>query len=295
MSKENDAPKNLPSDTDFAVMPPQGDGLFHVLRLHDELKRSIKAVDINKLRNPDESADDFLFRMAISYEKIGTPLFRKRDDADTHRVVAWTTLARESAIRFFLSREARVFSDLPLEAVDSIAKLSRDPRNVSKIPHILADNYGVILVANHAFSLIKMDGCTFALENGTPVIALTLRYNRYDSFWFTLMHELAHIALHYDRLDNPIIDDLDAGSESEIEIEANRVATDALVPRHIWKELWKRKEDLSSQALTQFAGQAGTHPSILAGILRHHTNKHWQFREFDQVLNVREAMGVVGD
>ena len=34
--------------------------------------------------------------------------------------------------------------------------------------------------------------------NGAPVAALTLRYDRLDNFWFTLLHELAHIALHMD-------------------------------------------------------------------------------------------------
>jgi hypothetical protein len=29
--------------------------------------------------------------------------------------------------------------------------------------------------------------------DGTPVIGLTLRYDRLDNFWFCLLHELAHV------------------------------------------------------------------------------------------------------
>ena len=31
------------------------------------------------------------------------------------------------------------------------------------------------------------------LADSTPVIGLTLRYDRLDNFWFCLLHELAHI------------------------------------------------------------------------------------------------------
>jgi HTH-type transcriptional regulator/antitoxin HigA len=45
-----------------------------------------------------------------------------------------------------------------------------------------------------------LDGAAMLTTGGWPVIGLTLRYDRIDSFWFTLLHEVAHIALHYDLL-----------------------------------------------------------------------------------------------
>ena len=38
-----------------------------------------------------------------------------------------------------------------------------------------------------------LDGAALRLPNGKPVIGLTLRHDRIDNFWFTLLHELAHI------------------------------------------------------------------------------------------------------
>ena len=36
-----------------------------------------------------------------------------------------------------------------------------------------------------------LDGAALKLADGTPVVGLTLRYDRIDSFWFCLLHELA--------------------------------------------------------------------------------------------------------
>ena len=43
----------------------------------------------------------------------------------------------------------------------------------------------------------------------TPVIGLTLRYDRLDNFRFCLLHELGHVAKHLSASDRIIIDDLD--------------------------------------------------------------------------------------
>ncbi len=41
-----------------------------------------------------------------------------------------------------------------------------------------------------------LDGAVLKLPDGTPVIGLTLRYDRVDNFWFCLLHELAHVGRH---------------------------------------------------------------------------------------------------
>ena len=48
------------------------------------------------------------------------------------------------------------------------------------------------------------------LEKKNPVIALTLRHNRIDNFWFCLLHELAHLKKHFTKDEtNIIIDELE--------------------------------------------------------------------------------------
>ena len=64
--------------------------------------------------------------------------------------------------------------------------------DVAHVPSTLA-RWGVRLVFLRHLPKTYLDGAAFWLEDG-PAVALTLRYDRIDAFWFTLMHELAHLA-----------------------------------------------------------------------------------------------------
>ena len=86
-----------------------------------------------------------------------------------------------------------------------------------------------------------LDGAALRLADGTPVIGLTLRYDRIDNFWFTLLHELAHVGLHLDDCsdENGFVDDLslrgvESGGGDAKEQEADQLAQDALIPPEIW-------------------------------------------------------------
>jgi HTH-type transcriptional regulator / antitoxin HigA len=50
---------------------------------------------------------------------------------------------------------------------------------------------GVRLVYVEAFPSSKMDGCAFALDDGSPVLGISGRGKRLDKVLFTLLHELA--------------------------------------------------------------------------------------------------------
>lgn len=69
---------------------------------------------------------------------------------------------------------------------------------------------------------------------------MSLRLKNLDSFWFTLLHELAHIVLHYDLLKEPIIDYFDEENQNEIckvEQQANRLARDTMIPKAFWRTI----------------------------------------------------------
>lgn len=75
-----------------------------------------------------------------------------------------------------------------------------------------------------------LDGAACVGVSGNPVIALTLGFERLDSFWFTLMHELAHVALHLDGGDTWFIDNLKVESSDDKEQQADAPAQSALLP-----------------------------------------------------------------
>ena len=68
--------------------------------------------------------------------------------------------------------------------------------------------YGITLVIEKPFKRTCLDGAAM-LYDGRPIVALTLRHDRIDNFWFALLHELAHVARHLTPESSVFIDDLD--------------------------------------------------------------------------------------
>ncbi|MRG46437.1 HigA family addiction module antidote protein [Chitinophaga sp. SYP-B3965] len=103
--------------------------------------------------------------------------------------------------------------------------------------------------------------------NDTPLIQLTGRYNRNDSFWFTFFHEAGHILLHGKKdifLEKVEYSDKDLKKEKEADefavkwtlTEEEEATILAAVP-------------LDEQKVRSFAAQFNTHPAIIIGRLQH--------------------------
>ncbi|MFL6728206.1 MAG: ImmA/IrrE family metallo-endopeptidase [Sphingomicrobium sp.] len=143
---------------------------------------------------------------------------------------------------------------------------------------------GILLITMEHLPGTFLDGAAICRGDRTPVIALTLRHDRIDNFWFTLLHEFAHVCLHLNSATQVIIDDLDVNSPDGIEQEADEFARDALIPRRIWRE--KAREDLGTNELIEIAEEASVHPAIVAGRWR------WQnsdYRRFVRLLGHGEV------
>ena len=132
-------------------------------------------------------------------------------------------------------------------------------------------NFGIRFVVVEPLPGSKIDGAAFWLEDG-PAIALSLRYDRHDYFWFTLMHEFMHI-VHRDALSI----DLDLGTDDhtptllkeDIERRADESAADALVPSDELVSFIRRTGPLYTQKKTvQFAHSIRMHPGIIVGQLQ---------------------------
>jgi HTH-type transcriptional regulator/antitoxin HigA len=132
---------------------------------------------------------------------------------------------------------------------------------------------GIPLVVEPHLAGTHLDGASL-LRAGTPVIGLTLRYDRVDSFWFVLMHELFHVLKHLrkDKL-NSTFDDLEASSGDAIEVEADALAAESLIPAVQWEQALARYVR-SPAAVEQFAAQIGVSPAIVAGRIRHEANNY---------------------
>lgn len=139
--------------------------------------------------------------------------------------------------------------------------------------------YGIALIVEPRLPNTRLDGAAMLMENNVPVIGLTLRFNRVDYFWFTLIHELAHVWKHLNSVDEAFIDRLEnIDSKLTLEKEANRIARDALIPRAIWK----RSEAFlapTKQTIQELADQLHIHPAIVAGRLQFETGRYDNFSD----------------
>lgn len=131
---------------------------------------------------------------------------------------------------------------------------------------------GIHLVFEPHLPKTYLDGAACMEANGCPVIALTLRYKRLDSFWFTLMHELAHIALHLDGSEGWFIDNLDAEAKDDQEHQADVFAERALVPLDIDYLLFS-----DANSVRKLAKELNIAPEIIAGRVRHETGNYRLF------------------
>lgn len=156
-----------------------------------------------------------------------------------------------------------------LNFMRELVKLSTKDNAPLLAQKYLRDN-GIILVIEKQFKGTKLDGAAIMLNKKNPIIGLTLRYDRVDNFWFTLMHELAHISLHLNKEVGLFYDELEKMKGLEIstkEREADQLASEALVPSNKW-EVSPARIIPSKLAANALAKELGVHIAIVAGRMR---------------------------
>ena len=138
------------------------------------------------------------------------------------------------------------------------------------VPRILAEN-GIRFVIVQPLTRTKIDGACFWLDDFSPVVALSLRYNRIDNFWFVLQHELEHIAQKEDfSLDIDSENVARAGGRPTFEEEADRNASEHLIPREKLENFIARVRPLYYRyKIEGFSRLQGVHPGIVVGQLQH--------------------------
>lgn len=142
-----------------------------------------------------------------------------------------------------------------------------------KLAKEFLNRHGIHLVIEGHLPKTYLDGAVCICASGNPVVALTLRHDKLDNFWFSLMHELAHIALHLDGSETWYLDNLDVEGGDKVEQEADALAQESLIPSDYFNSF----EMLDTSSVRQFAGALGISPCIVAGRIRHELNDHSRF------------------
>lgn len=223
---------------------------------------------------PTESIEDLESHLAkffgvsdLSEEPTLSVAMRKSapDQKMTLAQRAWCFQVRALARANLASRYDE--SRLP-SLVEKLRKLAAFPQESRKVPTLLAF-YGIRFVVVEPLTGGGVDGVALWLDDQSPVIGMSIRYDRIDNFWFVLFHELEHIkhkdAFHVDS-DPPEQSD---AIKSEAESRANAGASSTLIPTDLMKSFVLRTSPLySKEKINQFANRVKIHPGIIVGQLQ---------------------------
>ena len=222
-----------------------------------------------------------------------TALFRKNDltrvnaKADPYALTAWCWQAMAQANESPPQAEFREFEDWN-GVLREVARMSRFSEGPRLARDVLAE-VGIALQIVEHLPRTYLDGAAMRLVDGRPVIGLTLRYDRIDNFWFTLLHELAHVAYHLDGDDGAdiFIDDLslrgprtETQPAEDVEIAADKWAEDALWPPSDDWESSLMFDNLTPMEVIELAQKYEVHPAVIAGRVRYEQRNYRLLSQF---------------
>lgn len=165
----------------------------------------------------------------------------------------------------------------PLEIgwLPELVHLSRLDDGPKRAQHMLSER-GIALIVEPQIPGLAIDGAAF-LVDGRPVVGLTIRKDAIDNFWFTLLHEVGHVTLHYSTgLATGFYDQMEAESVDEQESEADSFASNILIPEEQWRRSTARIAK-SERVIEKFADEIGIHPAIVFGRIRKERNNYALF------------------
>ncbi|MDP9236361.1 MAG: HigA family addiction module antitoxin [Chloroflexota bacterium] len=198
---------------------------------------------------------------------------KKSTEELTREQAAWIRRVRQLAPKV----DARAFvSEAVPDLISRLRELARTPEGALEVPGTLA-NAGIRFLVIEHLPKTKIDGVCLWLDSSSPVIALSVRYDRIDCFWHTLMHELGHVNNRDGLTDLPSLDTDIVGEgfqsedgRSQVERAADDFAVGALIaPGALAGFIHGNRPLYSALKIQAFAASVGVHPGIVVGQLQH--------------------------
>jgi HTH-type transcriptional regulator/antitoxin HigA len=227
-----------------------------------------------------ENAEELLGGVLLASESACPGLVALRQsalacDPDAQPALrAW--LARAWQLAYSPGKQVSPASEVNAALISEVARLSVLDDGPLIAQQMLA-KMGVALVVEPQLPATRLDGAAMRCADGRAIVALTLRYDRLDHFWFTLCHELAHLALHLrEGGDVAVLDDLEAEERDKVEHEADGLAAEAMIPTAMWQAFAARQHPTDAE-IQAFARSVIVHPAVVAGRIRRETNDYTKY------------------
>jgi HTH-type transcriptional regulator/antitoxin HigA len=205
--------------------------------------------------------------------------------------LAWLYRVRQIASELIVAKYSQESVE---ECAKKLSSLLNSKEEARKAPRILAEA-GIRFVIVEALPSAKIDGVCFWLNDKSPVIGMSMRYDRIDNFWFVLRHELEHVIQRHGLVKASIDAELEGGNAGvgddvpEEERIANRAASEFCVPQKLMKAFIARKSPyFSEQDILAFSSVAKVHPGLVAGQIRYITGKYNLFTS--HIVKIRSVV-----
>ena len=224
---------------------------------------------------PSDNLDVIQHRVCRFYninsveERLDLPHAAKAVQYDERTSLQWAWLYR--AKQLAAGVHAAPYSERKLrDALTKLKDLLIAPEEIRSVPRILSEA-GVRFVIVEFLPGAKIDGAAFWM-NEEPIIALSLRFDRINNFWFVLRHEIEHI-LNRDGLVTIDVEMSERLQRKEQlppeEVRANGAASEFLVSKPELDSFITRVRPLySEQRIMLFAKRIGVHPGLVVGQLQ---------------------------
>lgn len=261
-----------PSETEFES---DGSTLWSQYPLKEMAERGYFGSKNLKDYSAKELINDFFLPVGAPNSFVGMlrkTYYRSTKPVNKYALAIWSaSIVKKSNNIKYPTKFRKGLVDL--EFMRKLARLSVESDGPLKARELLKEN-GIGLAVERHFQNTYLDAITIMTNKDHPIIGLTIRQDRLDNFWFTLMHELAHIALHYNSPTDLYYDDLDDKDASSSEEEAaDKLAGEALIPENKWINSPARlvPSPIAAQSL---ARELGINPAIVAGRMRHENERY---------------------
>jgi HTH-type transcriptional regulator / antitoxin HigA len=203
--------------------------------------------------------------------------------------LAWLYRVRQIAKELLVSKYTQQSGE---SVIPKLKQLLLSAEEVRKVPRILAEA-GIKFLIVESLPSAKIDGVCFWLNDRSPVIAMTTRFDRIDNFWFVLRHELEHVLQGHGKNRTMLDADLDSsGGIGPVEDEeriANEAASDFCVSQKMMKQFVDRKSPFfHDRDILAFSKMIGVHPGLIAGQIRRFMNEYHRFGNY--LVKVRSSV-----
>lgn len=201
--------------------------------------------------------------LSVAYRH--SPSFKSEDEA----LYTWLRLGELEADRIncpdynkakFRSSLLRIRELTTTQSIEGLMQAQR-----------LCQEAGVVLAVVKPLPKTALSGATRWITPRKVLIQLSARHMSNDHLWFSFFHEAAHILFHSKKA--VFIES--KGKLTEADAEANRWATEFLIPPGDWEQ-FRMTFRFTEEIIKSFAEEQGIAPGIVVGRLQHEKLVPWQ-------------------